>query len=99
MWPTFVDARWQIEADANMALRYPTRVSESDQPSSERLRFQRCAGTPGSISSAAKSGKGICLPGELTTNIRILDFDISWRDVVLIGDGAFLTMEGTMETH
>src|SRR5687768_8184692 len=29
----------------------------------------------------------------------ILDFDISWRDVVLIGGGAFLIVKGTMETH
>src|SRR3712207_6628350 len=29
----------------------------------------------------------------------ILDFDISWRDVVLIGGGLFLIVKGTMETH
>ena len=29
----------------------------------------------------------------------ILDFDVSWRDVVLIGGGAFLIVKGTMETH
>ena len=29
----------------------------------------------------------------------ILYFDISWRDVVLIGGGAFLIAKGTMETH
>jgi predicted tellurium resistance membrane protein TerC len=29
----------------------------------------------------------------------ILDFAISWRDVVLIGGGAFLIVKGTMETH
>ena len=29
----------------------------------------------------------------------ILGFAISWRDVVLIGGGAFLIVKGTMETH
>ena len=29
----------------------------------------------------------------------VLDFAISWRDIVLIGGGAFLIVKGTMETH
>src|SRR3712207_113507 len=29
----------------------------------------------------------------------VLDFAVSWRDVVLIGGGAFLIVKGTMETH
>src|SRR5687768_15437698 len=29
----------------------------------------------------------------------IAEFDVSWRDVVLIGGGLFLIVKGTMETH
>ena len=31
--------------------------------------------------------------------LTLLGFDLSWRDVVLIGGGAFLIVKGTMETH
>ena len=31
--------------------------------------------------------------------LTLAGFDLSWRDVVLIGGGAFLIVKGTMETH
>ena len=31
--------------------------------------------------------------------LTILGFDLSWRDIVLIGGGLFLLVKGTMETH
>jgi predicted tellurium resistance membrane protein TerC len=31
--------------------------------------------------------------------ITILEFDLSWRDIVLLGGGVFLIVKGTMETH
>ena len=31
--------------------------------------------------------------------LTLLGFDLSWRDVVLIGGGLFLIVKGTMETH
>lgn len=31
--------------------------------------------------------------------LSLLGFDVSWRDIVLIGGGAFLIVKGTMETH
>ena len=31
--------------------------------------------------------------------LTLLGFDLSWRDLVLIGGGAFLIVKGTMETH
>ena len=31
--------------------------------------------------------------------LTILGFDLSWRDIVLMGGGLFLLVKGTMETH
>ncbi len=31
--------------------------------------------------------------------VEILEFDLSWRDIVLMGGGAFLLAKGTIETH
>jgi predicted tellurium resistance membrane protein TerC len=31
--------------------------------------------------------------------VTLAGFDLSWRDVVLLGGGAFLIVKGTMETH
>ena len=31
--------------------------------------------------------------------LSLADFDLSWRDIVLLGGGLFLLVKGTMETH
>src|SRR5215213_6309267 len=68
----FIDARWQIEAapDEHTEMRWPTRASESAQPSSRRPCLRHRATAPFCLTRSC-NGTALPRPTSLTTNIRV----------------------------